>query len=125
MLREIAARNTNVTYQANLLDLRSKAALRGAEQNGNESPVVLPREALALSVYLPTGSEPGDYEVQVTQGPGQPLLKAQGSATLRDHVAVLDVRLDLRRLQPGLYLFWIRQAGTSWSYYPVLVKTGT
>jgi hypothetical protein len=119
---EITKQNANVTYQANLLDLRNKAALRGAEPNGNESPAVLPREPLALSIYLPTGSEPGDYEVQVTQGPGQPLLKAQLTATLRDHITVLDVKLNLQQLQPGPYLFWIRQSGTSWSYYPVLIK---
>jgi Cell wall synthesis protein CwsA len=111
----------SVTYQANLLDLRDKAALRGAESGGNGSAAVLPRAPLALSIYLPTGSEPGDYEVQVTKGPGQALLKAEGNAILRDHVAVLEVKLDVQGLRPGQYLFWIRQSGTSWSYYPVAV----
>jgi len=83
----------NVTYQANLLDLRNKAALRGAEPNPNESAAVLPREPLALSIYLPTGSEPGDYEVQVTQGPSQPLSKAEGSAISLNHIVVLEVKI--------------------------------
>jgi hypothetical protein len=74
------------------------------------------------SIYLPTGSEPGEYEVQVTQGPGQPLLKAQGQARLRDDVAVLEIKLDLEPLRPGLYLFWVRQGSSSWSYYPVLLQ---
>jgi hypothetical protein len=103
-------------------NLRNKAALRGAEGNGNEAAAVLPPAPLNLSIYLPTGSEPGDYEVQVTRGSGQPLLKAQGQARLRDHIAVLDLKLDLQQLQPGLYLFWIRQVGSSWSYYPVFVR---
>jgi hypothetical protein len=123
--QQSSAANPNVSYRANLLDLRNKAALRGAGQNGNESPAVLPREPLDLLIYLPTGSEPGKYEVQVTQGPAQPLLKAQGNASLRDHIAVLEVKLELQQLQPGPYLFWIRQPGTSWSYYPVLVKSGS
>jgi hypothetical protein len=115
----------NVTYQADLLDLRNKAALRGAEENRNEAAAVLPPATLGLSIYLPTGSEPGAYEVQVTRGPGQPLLKAHGQARMRDHIAVLELKLDLQELQPGLYLLWIRQVGSSWSYYPVLVRAST
>ena len=83
---------------------------------------MLPPGRLDLSIYLPTGSEPGNYEVQVTKGPGPPLLKARGQASLRDHIAVLELKLDLQQLQPGLYLFWIRQGSSSWSYYPVLVR---
>jgi hypothetical protein len=114
--------NKNVTYQANLLDLRKKSALRGAEPNGNEADAVLPAKPLDLSIYLPTGSEPGDYDVQITQGPGEPLLKAQGQASLRNHIAVLEIKLDLDRLRPGPYLFWIRQGESSWSYYGVRVQ---
>lgn len=114
--------STNLTYQADLLDLRNKAALRGNETNENEPPALLPAAALNLSIYLPTGSEPGEYELEVTQGPGEPLLKAQGQANLRDHIAVLEVQLDLHRLHPGPYLFWIREGDSSWSYYPVLVQ---
>jgi len=116
-----APESSSVTYEADLLDLRNKAALRGAEGNGDEAAAVVPQAALDLSIYLPTGSDPGDYEVQVTQGPGQPLLKAQGQARLRDHIAVLEIRLDLQRLRPGSYLFWIRQGSSSWSYYPVRI----
>jgi len=115
--------STNVTYQANLLDLRNKAALRGAEANANEADAVLPAKPLDLSIYLPTGSEPGDYDVQITQGFGEPLLKAHGQASLRDHITVLEIKLNLDPLRPGLYLFWIRQGASSWSYYPVRVQS--
>ena len=115
------ARNS-VAYEADLLDLRNKAARRGAEANGSEAAAVLRPAPLDLTIYLPTGSEPGEYEVQVTQGPGEPLLKAQGQASLRDHIAVLEVKLDLERLRPGSYLFWIRQGSSSWSYYAVLLQ---
>jgi hypothetical protein len=36
-------RNPNVIYQANLLDLREKSALRGAEANSSGAPIELPR----------------------------------------------------------------------------------
>jgi hypothetical protein len=116
--------STNAAYQASLLDLRNKAALRGSETNGKEADAVLPPKAVDLSIYLPTGSEPGEYDVQITQGPGEPLLKAQGQASLRDHITVLEIKLDLDRLRPGAYLFWIRQGESSWSYYPVRVQAG-
>ena len=115
-------RDTNVIYQANLLDLREKSALRGAEANPSGAPIELPRGALALSIYLPTGSEPGKYQVEIVEQPGKPLIGAEGTATLRDHIAVLEVNVDLQRLHPGLYLVGIRQAGWSWAYYPVVLK---
>jgi len=115
-------RNTNVTYQANLMDLRERAALRGAEANPNRAPIELPRAALALSMYLPTGSEPGKYQVEIVEQPGKPLISAEGVAALRDHIAVLEVKVDLQRLRPGLYLVGIRQGGWSWAYYPVVLK---
>ena len=115
-------RDTNVTYQANLLDLREKSALRGAEANPSGAPIELPRGALALSIYLPTGSEPGKYQVEIVEQPGKPLIGAEGTATLRDHIAVLEVKVDLERLHPGLYLVDIRQAGWSCTYYPVVLK---
>ena len=75
-----------------------------------------------MSIYLPTGSEPGKYQVEVAEQPGKPLIGAEGTATLRDHIAVLEVNVDLQRLHPGLYLVGIRQAGRSWAYYPVVLK---
>jgi hypothetical protein len=114
--------DTNVTYQANSLDLREKSALRGAEANPSGAPIELPRGALALSIYLPTGSEPGKYQVEIVEQPGKPLIGAEGTATLRDHIAVLEVKVDLERLHPGLYLVDIRQAGWSCTYYPVVLK---
>ena len=115
-------RNTNVTYQANLMDLRERSALRGAEANASGVPIELPRGALALSIYLPTGSEPGKYQVEIVEQPGKPLISAEGAATLRDHIAVLEVKVDLQRLHPDVYFVGIRQAGWSWAYYPVVLK---
>jgi hypothetical protein len=96
--------------------------VRGPEQNSNKSAVQIPRDRLTLSIYLPVGSEPGHYEVQILQEPGQALAQAEGSAGFRDHIAVLTVKLDLTHLTPGLYLMEIRQSGLSWSQYPVLLK---
>ena len=102
--------------------LEGKSALRGAEANPSGVPVELPRGALALSIYLPTGSEPGKYQVEIVEQPGKPLISAEGAAALRDHIAVLEVKVDLQRLHPDVYFVGIRQAGWSWAYYPVVLK---
>jgi hypothetical protein len=54
--------------------------------------------------------------------PGKALTGAEGAATLQDHIALLEVKMDLERLHPGLYLVGIRQAGWSWAYYPVVLE---
>jgi hypothetical protein len=109
-------------YKEHLLDFRYEVPLRGSEKNANKSPVQIPRGRLTLSVYLPVGSEPGRYEVQVLQEPDHPLAQAEGNAELRDHIVVLTIKVDLTRLAAGLYLIQIRQDGLSWSQYPALLK---
>ena len=118
---KIVAENAG-PYKEQLLDFRYQAPLRGPEQNAQKSPVQIPRDRLTLSVYLPVGSEPGRYDVQVLQEPDHPLAQAEGNAELRDHIVVLTIKVDLTRLAAGLYLIQIRQDGLSWSQYPALLK---
>jgi hypothetical protein len=109
------------TYQPKLADLRDLAPLRGAEGKP-PAPVELTRGHLALTLYLPTGSEPGQYEVEMAEQLDRPLATAKGSATLREGIAVLEVKIDLASLHPGLYLLAVRQAGRTWAPYTVLLK---
>jgi hypothetical protein len=116
------ARQTAAPYQQSVLDLRNRSVLRGTEPNPNVPPIELPKAALALSIYLPTGSEPGKYEVEFVEQPDRQLVRSEGSAALRDHIAVVEVRLNLELLHPGHYLLGIRQAGWDWTYYPAVLK---
>ena len=75
-----------------------------------------------LTLYLPTGSEPGQYDVEVAEQLDQPLATAKGSATLQNGITVLDIKLDLSNLHPGLYYLAVRQAGRTWAPYTVLLK---
>ena len=110
-----------VSYQPKLADLRDLAPLRGVEGKP-PAPIELSRGYVDLTLYLPIGSEAGQYEAEVAERLDQPLATAAGTATLRDGVAVLDIKLDLTRLHPGLYLLAIRQAGQSWAPYTVLLR---
>ena len=118
---QIANHGTAVTYEPKLADLRDLAPLRGAEGKA-PAPLEFARGPIALTLYLPTGSEPGTYEVEVAEQLDQPLAMASGSATLQTGIAVLDVKLDLSDLHPGLYWLAVRQAGRTWAPYTILLK---
>jgi hypothetical protein len=109
-------------YQAVIVDLRDRVVLRGPEEGPPQGPIDLPRAPLALSIYLPIGSEPGDYEVEIVEQDGSSLAGAKGPAQWRDHIAVIEVKLDLRPLHRGLYNLAIRRPGWSRSYYPALLR---
>ena len=77
---------------------------------------------LELTLDLPTGSEPGDYDVQLTQGTSQPVARASARAELVDGVAVLKVRIDLGKANVGPASLLVRRSGQSWSTYALMLK---
>jgi hypothetical protein len=82
----------------------------------------MPRTSLSLSIYLPVGSEEGDYEVALVNSSGQVLRNAAGEARFRDFVAVLPVRMDLAAIPQGRYELRIRRLQAPWSVYSVLLE---
>jgi len=77
---------------------------------------------IALTLYLPTGTEPGQYEVEVAEQLDQPLATASGSVTLQNGIAVLDVKLDLSNLHAGLHYLAVRRPGRTWAPFTVILK---
>jgi hypothetical protein len=104
------------------VDLSNWVTLRGPEGNATNPPVQLAKGYLNLTVYLPAGSEPGIYDVQVVREPGQPIWSAQREAKLENYKATIQVQVDLRQFNPGLYLFAFRRQGRSWTYIPLVLK---
>jgi hypothetical protein len=119
---EATRRERVVTYQAYRVDLRNRAALRGQTPTPGEHPIELPRRPLALSIYLPLGSEAGGYEFQIARERGKPSLSADGAAALHEGIATLNVNVNIESLPAGSYWAGIRRAGLSWRYYPVIIK---
>lgn len=109
-------------YEQALLDLRSKSATRGEAPPSDQRPLVLQRNRLALTVYLPFGSEEGKYDLQISKKSGNPLLATEGFSQIQNGVTKLQVRLDLTTIASGAYSLEIRQHGHYWNSYPVLVK---
>jgi hypothetical protein len=82
----------------------------------------LPRAPVQISIYLPIGSEDGFYDVQLQRPAQAPSLETRGEARLRDHIEVLDAKLDTSTLSPGSYLLRLRRDGAGWTEYPVQLE---
>ena len=103
------------------LDLRGHEAFRGVGAPQG-APLELARGRLELTLALPTGSEPGDYDVQLTQGTSQPVAMASSRAELVDGVGVLKVRIELGKANVGPASLLVRRSGQSWATYALLLK---
>ena len=103
------------------IDQRGTVPSRGAGAP-KAAPLELTRGRLELTLDLPTGSEPGDYDVQLTQGTSQPVAMASARAELVDGVAVLKVRIDLGKANVGPASLLVRRSGQSWAHYGVFLR---
>ena len=79
------------------LDLRPYAIVRGEAPQQDRSALTMPRARAVLTLLLPTGSEPGPYEVEIRDSSAVSKASAKGDASLRNQVTTLDVAADLRR----------------------------
>jgi hypothetical protein len=79
----------------------------------------IPRTAKHLVLDLPIGSKEGPYEVALIADTGDELMRATGTAELRDHITRLRVDVDLSSIRPATCSLGVRQAGLEWSRYPI------
>jgi hypothetical protein len=117
-------RHTAGTYIAVVLDLRNRLVLRGVPEAGAQAqqPLMLLRGIDNVSLYLPTGSRRGTYDLGVFEQPGTPLASATGAATTEGGLTILKAKLDISKLRSGHYLLAIRPPGVDWSYYPLVIR---
>jgi hypothetical protein len=110
-------------YQKVTVDLRNRIVFRGEQlPSANSGPIQLPRGRLDLTMLLPTGSGPGNYEVQVYTALEKPLVATTGMTVNQNGITVLKVKLDVLNLSPGDYLLAIGGAGAERREYPLVVK---
>jgi hypothetical protein len=108
-------------FRPYVLDLRDWMLLRGPEESARRPPLKLPRARHLLSLYLPIGSEPGNYEFKITGAGGNAIAATAGSANLENLITVLRIKVDLTRVKAGAYVMSIRERDRSWNHYPVLL----
>ncbi|MCI0625486.1 MAG: hypothetical protein L0387_28220 [Acidobacteria bacterium] len=103
-----------------VLDLRKRGISRG-ENSNQDGELSLPKGRLRLSIYLPFGSDEGNYEVRVS-GRRDQVLMAKGRAALKNRINALTVEMDTSAFEAGRYSLAIREAGWGWFRYPLRVK---
>jgi putative zinc finger protein len=102
------------------IDLSHWVRPRG-EQPPAQQPLQLARARLNLTIRLPIGEEPGEYQVAVRQG-GTTLVQTKGDGKLEDHITRLHVYMDCTNLNPGPHVLAIRQGEGAWEEFPVVVR---
>ena len=111
-----------VQYEMAVVDLRNRSTVRGEQPSTSDEVVAtLPTRPLDLSVYLPIGSEAGQYEIQIAREAQTPLVTTSGSATLENRIVVMRSRADLTELPPGGYLLGVRKGEFRWRYYTIVL----
>jgi hypothetical protein len=118
----VRARHSVQTTEIAVLDLRERSVVRGQNPSDmGQQPLEIPRTAKHLVLDLPIGSKEGPYDVGLITNAGEELLRAAGTAELRDHVIGLRVDVDLTGIRPGAYSLGVRQPSLEWSRYSVRV----
>ena len=103
------------------IDLSHWVRPRGAEQQPNEHPVQLERARLNLTIRLPIGEEPGEYQVALRRGEST-VVQGRSAGKLEDQITTLQLQFGCSSLRSGTYVLAIRQDGRSWEEYPALVR---
>lgn len=110
-------------YESASLDLKDRSVARSTEKQAPKAqPLILPARRLDLSIFLPIGSEPGRYDVQLLKKIDEPLLSVSGEATVQNGTTILRARLDLTGQAAGSFLIGLRQSPSDWTYYPVTIQ---
>jgi hypothetical protein len=104
------------------VDLRPYAVSRSTDTSATVPPLMLPASRLDLTILLPTGAEPGSYDVRLVDGSSRSVAAASGLAEIRDFITTLTATLDLRAAPPGAYRFDVRPQGEAWRSFPAVVR---
>jgi hypothetical protein len=102
------------------IDLSHWVRPRGAEQQPNEQPVQLERSRLNLTIRLPIGEEPGQYQVALRRGEST-VVQGRSSGNLESQITTLHLQFDCSRLRSGAYVLAIREDERSWEEYPAVL----
>src|SRR5579884_4102926 len=104
-------------------NLEGQSQVRGTEKQPAGELQRLPRKPLALSIYLPFGSEPGAYEVRVlnTEDDAQPIATYTATAQIENGLTVLRLTMDLSSVSPGPHVLATRHDAETWRYFRFVV----
>jgi hypothetical protein len=115
--------NRVAEYVPVIVDMRKAAQVRGTKGT-NPSVITLPRRPLHVSVYLPMGSDIGEYRVSLKRGE-QPVWSGVGTAQVRDRRIVMEFEHDVSSYPPGRYTLMLSSKGGMRLIQQVIVEDPT
>jgi hypothetical protein len=104
------------------LDLRKYAVLRREQGASQSEAVLLPSGVVDLTLLLPVGSEPGQYEIQVLDSELSSRTTVRATGDIRDFITTIHATLDLRSVPAGNYQLALRRDGDDWRMFPARVE---
>lgn len=113
-----------LSFRQQVVDLRNWSGERtaGGSKSSHTMAAELHRWRTSLVVYLPLGSEPGKYEMEILRKNSKPELTMTGVARIENENTVLRIQVDLSKLAPGQYSLGVRQPPYDWRYLPLTIK---
>ena len=116
----VRSRPTGQTAAVVVLDLRGRSTARGENPSEtSQPPLEVPRSAKSLNLELPIGSNEGVYDVALLNPSGTELFRTSATATLEDHIVVLQANVDFAGVSPGSYFLGVRQPGLEWTRFSI------
>jgi len=102
-------------------DYRKYTVTRQTDQS-DFAPLSLPRGPKQITISLPPGFLPGEYEVQLLDAELRSRASGRGKAEMRDYTATIEIDIDVSGLPPGAYQVAVRREGESWRLFPAELK---
>lgn len=103
-----------------MVNLASFARTRGNDTDA--ARLVLPAQRFIGHVQMPIGSEPGPYQVQVTQPSEAIVVEANVQATLSEGITSFDIELPFDQFAGQQLTLMVRPVGLNWQRYPIYVE---
>jgi hypothetical protein len=99
-----------------------QSTTRGDSEESKQVRLEAPAQRGKITVYLPLGSDDGQYELQIRRTKeGSALQDFTSIAHLTSGTTKLEIHADLSTLSPGSYWVAFRHADASWRFAPLAV----
>lgn len=121
-MRGLGIGQPGAATQALVLDYRQESTSRSEAGDPPRKPNTLPRNNVAATILMPTGSESGGYEVRLVDRSGRVRLMQAAPGAMEDHAVRVKVNLDLRSIPTGPYSLELRRIGEDWDPHPVIIR---
>lgn len=104
------------------VDLRPFGVARSDQGAPGVLPVSLPAGRVDATLFLPVGSEPGPYDIQLLDTDLKSLASSRAEAVIKNYVTTVQATLDLRSVPRGTYQLAVRRQGDDWRMFPARVE---